>query len=141
MIRCSAVTAGSWIAYFLIAGAFLSMGPNPPGPGPVSRAIQPGSTQVTTLPEKAKTDLADESVRREIYAKATRMIDSLDGAEDRLRESRRKGRSTSVPEKQVAHIKGMYEKDLEFTMNWYDISRSELDQVLAAGDQMGWTRN
>lgn len=61
--------------------------------------------------------------------------------EDRLRESRRKGRSTSVPEKQVAHIKGMYEKDLEFTMNWYDISRSELDQVLAEGDQMGWTRN
>jgi hypothetical protein len=82
----------------------------------------------------------DEATRYKIYAKATSLRDNIAQAEQREREFRAKGMG-EVAARQVEHIRGMHEDRQEFIASFYDISREELDEIVARGDRGDWPRD
>lgn len=145
-IRCGAVVAASWIAFLIFAGLFhnLFASKGDDGVTVTSKTLDSSGREVVTVTRQARsaqTDLGDEAVRRQIYAKATRMRGSFEDAKDRLSDARASGQDTKFEETQLAHIQEMYQFDLQFTMKFHRISQEQLDAVLAEGDRAGWRKD
>ena len=81
-----------------------------------------------------------DSKKRELYAKAVSMRDDIERAKQRERDFRKKGMG-DVAHKQLEHIKGMHESRQEFYADFYEITRAELDAIVARGDAEKWPRD
>jgi hypothetical protein len=140
--RCSVVVLASWGLAFAFFGGVRAMFPSDQQMVATRNVDSRGNevAEVTHRSASGKSDLSDEAVRRKIYAMATRMREPLQHAADRLNDDRARGRDTEFAAKQIAHIQGMHETQLDLAMKFHGISRSELDAIIAEGDRRGWTQ-
>jgi hypothetical protein len=145
MVRCAIVVVAAWLVFFAFMAAvrpiFASRGNKVKV---TTKTLDSQGNEVETVSYKSRsslTDLDDEAIRRKIYSKAMRMYDELLDAKKRLDEDRRVGRDTAHAERQLDHIQGMHDFDIDFTMKFHHISREQLDAVIAEGDEKGWPRD
>jgi hypothetical protein len=145
VIYCTATTMACWMLFLGLAGGVMAFRSNHSRAANTKRTRSGAETQLAkssgfnlNSPEKQKDILADESTRREIYRAAIRMRKHLERAEDRRSDYLSRGLKVDVSEKQIEHIKKMAEKDLEFKARFYEITRAQLDEIIAEGDRNRW---
>jgi hypothetical protein len=128
VLRCSAVTLGAWVL-FLLALLLAGRASSPPAVTYRTRDAS-GKVTVRQVRERPPTDLTDEAVRREIYAKGTRTRKTLkEVAADA---------PTDFNRKRLEGLEKIHATEIELTMKRYGLSRSQLDEVIQEGDKNGW---
>lgn len=145
LVHCAAATVACWALFLAVAGGVALLQTRFPAliqsrhsrPVTGTQNADPSSIGQQT-PDLQQTILTDETQRREIYAKAVRMRRQLELAIARKEERRERGLNTDVSDQQIAHIRDLHEKRLEFMTRFYKISREYLDEIIAEGDRKRW---
>jgi hypothetical protein len=148
LVRCMGTTAACWILFLVLVGTVASVRTRVPAflqtehtrPAVVKQIAT--STGLDQLATKAKESvLTGEAKRREIYALAVRMRKHMERVNKRRSERKARGLDLTVVDRQKQHIERMQEKDLEFAVRFYKITREQLDEIIAEGDRKGWTKD
>ena len=150
LFHCGTAMATAWTLFLVVAGGAAVLQDKVFSPEAAQHheehfadtgEVAPNTIRTASAPgNSGGKALLDDSTQREIYAKAVSMRDDIERAEQREREFRAKGMG-EVAHKQVEHIKGMHESRQEFFADFYEISRAELDEIVARGDRENWPRD
>ena len=159
LFHCGAAMAVAWTLFLAVAGGAVILRDKVFAPkvvphqqesvaagGPTttverdSRAPVPRPSRPASIPRDPGNTPLDDATRREIYAKAVSLRDDIERAVERERDFRAKGMG-DVAQQQVEHIKDMHESRQEFYADFYQISRAELDAIIARGDRENWSHN
>jgi hypothetical protein len=128
-LLCSAVTLGAW-ALFLLAMLLAGRAASPPAVTYRTRDAS-GKVTVRQVRERPPTDLTDEAVRREIYAKGTRTRKTV--------KQVAADAATDFDRKRLEQLEKIHATEIELTMKRYGLSPSQLDEVIQEGDKNGWS--
>ena len=147
LFHCGAAMAAAWTLFLVVAGGAAVLQDKVFSPKAAQHheeqfadtdGVAPNTTRTASVRENSSESASPgDAKQREIYAKAVSMRDDIKDAEQRERDFRAKGMG-EVAHKQVVHIKGMHESRQEFYAEFYDISRAELDEIIARGDRENW---
>jgi len=151
VLWCSLVTLGAWAAFGTLAWVVLS---NSDQGGKIrTTRSSTGGTKTTRIRMKngqvvfreeggsaKRKDPADmsEAERRAIYADAIERRTKIEDKEDQIAERQASGRSVRVLKKQLVTLEKLYESRIGFVAKHNGLTRSELDAIIAEGDDAEW---
>jgi hypothetical protein len=117
--------------------------PTPPPPTiPSPPAVVPSSPpreNPRTQPNEGGLAGLNESQRRTIYRSATSHRRSLERSEKMRTTLRASGQDTSAFDQHFERTRQLMEGQLDRLCQMHRIGRAELDQIIAEGDQQGWS--
>jgi hypothetical protein len=145
LVHCVAVTAACWALFLGLLGGVATVQTRFPDfmqtkhTRPVAGTQNADPSSIGQFVSKPLENvLADEAKRREIYVRAVSMRQHMERANARRSERRDKGLDLTVVDKQIEHIKKMHANRLDFTTRFYNITRQQLDEIIAEGDRKRW---
>ena len=145
LLHCAAAAAVCWTLFVAFLGGLAVLGERFPALTNSKCPIPITNTQRANLSDIAhdvRRDVAgalsDESVRRKIYAMAVRMRKHLEWAKAQREDRLAKGLDVKVLDRQIEHLNRMHEKQLEFTAQFFKITRKQLDEIITEGDRERW---